>query len=79
SYLLSTDWGGLRNLSNPMLTVLMFAGALGAGIAGHWLITPIMHPHATTLQYVNEWAVIVAGVGLWFRAGRAIQAKAAAG
>lgn len=43
---------------------------LAAGMAGHWLITPIRHPHATTAQYVTEWCVVVVGLVLAVREGR---------
>lgn len=61
----------LRKLSGPTLTFLMFVGAIGAGMAMHWLITPIMHPHVTTVQYVTEYALIAACISLMIQVSRA--------
>jgi uncharacterized membrane protein (DUF485 family) len=35
--------------------LLVFVAAYG----GHWLITPINHPNATTLDYLFTWGQIV--------------------
>lgn len=35
-----------------------------AGWSGHWLITPIQHPDASTAQYITIWLQIATGVGV---------------
>jgi hypothetical protein len=39
-------------------------GAVLAGTAGHWFITPIRHPHAAPWQVIAVAAQFVAGLGL---------------
>lgn len=43
---------------------------LAAGMAGHWLITPVKHPDAATAQYVTAWCVVIVGLVLAVREGR---------
>ena len=55
--------------------LLVFVAAQG----GHWLITPIRHPDATTLDYAFTWAQIaiclVAGMRLIRRSTPPVRAS----
>lgn len=65
--------------SADTLELIAGAGMLLAGLAGHWLITPISHPSANGLQYAAAWAQLIGGVAYAAWATREARALRAAG
>jgi hypothetical protein len=57
--------------------VLGLAGALLAGLGGHWLITPAAHPGAPLWHLVGVWGQVLLGMGLFASARRHAVATAA--
>jgi hypothetical protein len=57
--------------------VVGLAGALLAGLGGHWLITPTAHPGAPLWHLVGVWAQVLLGLGLIASAHRHTVATAA--
>ena len=55
--------------------LLVFIAARG----GNWLITPMSHPGATTLDYLFTWAQIIICLGAGFRLIARSRAPAAEG
>lgn len=53
-----------RKRSDNLLGGLLL---LIAGKGGNWLITPMRHPEATTLDYVLTWAQVILclAAGIW--------------
>ena len=56
-----------RSKSQQNSFIFAFLSWLLAAQGGHWLITPIRHPLASTTQYVLVWLQIAIGlaIGIW--------------
>ncbi len=53
-----------RKKSDHLLGVLLL---LIAGKGGNWLLTPMRHPQATTLDYILTWGQLIVSIaaGIW--------------